>query len=269
MSRNVYFLYTGLTLLLLCLTGCGTPAVSKSEAEPETSLDEQLIQALSDDDVDAMASVLEAGADPDATSGSGRPVLLQAAIQGKVEAAQLLIDHGANINAETTDGAILVKAAGRGHEEIVEMLLEAGADANATGKEGANELTSIFAATLANDPAVVTLLIEHGVDINQGVVAGNTPLCIATGWQPNAETVKLLLENGADINHQNDLGETALHQAARKGLVSNDYDTEIIRLLIKHGATLDIEDNKGQTALDIVGPDSEIGQMLLEADAEG
>ena len=52
-----------------------------------------------------------------------------------------------------------------------------------------------------------------------------------------------------------------------KGSVSNSFDTEIVRILIEHGAALDIEDEKGRTPLDMVDPETEIGKMLLEADA--
>jgi uncharacterized protein len=230
-------------------------------------VDEQIANALSNDDLDVVASLLEADVDPNTEYSPGRPLLFQAAVLGKTEAAKLLIDYGADVHAETVDGAILVKAAGRGHEEIVEILLEEGADANALGKEGANELTSLFAAAVANDPEIAELLIRHGADVNQANPEGNTPLCIATGWEPNDNTVNLLLENGADVNHQNAQGDTALHLAVRKGLISNNFDIEIIRALIEHGAALNVKDGKGQTPLDMAGLDTEIGKLLLEASA--
>jgi ankyrin repeat protein len=228
-------------------------------------VDEQLTNALFNDDLNVMVSLLETGVDPNTELSPGRPLLFQAVIQGKTETAKLLIDYGADVHAETVDGAILVKAASRGHEEIVETLLEAGADANAIGKEGANELTSLFAAAIADDPEIVALLIKHGADINQADPEGNTPLCIATGWEPNNKTVNLLLENGANVNHQNAQGDTALHLAVRKGLVSNSFDIEIVRALIEYGAALDVKDGQGQTPLDIAGSDTDIGELLLAA----
>jgi ankyrin repeat protein len=230
-------------------------------------MDEQLATALADDDLDGLASHLESGADPNSEYSSGKPLLFQAALQGKTEAAKLLIDHGADVNAETAEGAILVKAAAGGHEEIAEMLLEAGADANALGKEGANDVTSLFVAALAEDPQVVGLLLTHGADVDLADIEGNTALCVAAAWKPNLETLNLLLENGADVNHQNAQGDTALHLAVREAVVSNSYDIEIVDALIAGGAALDVENEKGQSPLDLAGKDTEIGQMLLQTSA--
>jgi len=275
MSRKEIFLYTVLALVMLCLVGCGNTSLTAGsesraaapEPELETSVDEQLAKALADDDLAGMASLLEAGADPNAISSPGRPVLFLATLHGNAEAVRLLIDHGADVHAETVDGAILVKAAIEGHLEIVEKLLDAGADVNAMGSVGANELTSIFAATIADDEEIVELLIAHGADIDLPAIEGDTPLSIAAGSFPNFETVSLLLENGANIDHQNDSGETALHRAVYAGTLSNSFDTEIVLSLIEHGAALDIEDEQGRTPLDIAGPETEIGKMLLEAAA--
>jgi ankyrin repeat protein len=275
MSRKKLTIYTGLALVMVLLVGCENTAltsdsesqVASLESESETSLDEQLVQAIADDDSAGVASLLEAGADPNAQAAPGRPVLFQAALHGKSEVAKLLIDRGADVHAETVDGAILVKAAGKGHEQIVKLLLDAGADVDSLGKEGANEQTAVFAAAISDDTEIVELLIQHGVDVNQTDLGGNTPLCIATGYSPNAETVSLLLENGANIDHQNDQGETALYQAVRKANFSNSFDIEIIHILLENGAALNIADDQGNTPLDLIGPETDIGKMLLEAGA--
>lgn len=267
MSKNQVILYLGLALIIICQVGCGSNAQSPESESQAATLDEQLVEAFSDDDLDRMTSLLEEGADPNAESAPGRPVLFQAALQGKSEAARLLIDQGADVHAETVDGAILVKAALQGHPEIVEMLLDAGAEVNAPGKWGAMEVTSIFAATIADDDGIVEMLINHGADLNQTAPDGASPLCIAAGAFPNTESVSLLAENGANINHQTSTGETPLHFAVSKGIVSNSFDTEIVRILIDHGADMTIENEQGQTPLDLAGPDTEIGKILREAGA--
>ena len=52
----------------------------------------------------------------------------------------------------------------------------------------------------------------------------------------------LLLAAGANINLQNDLGETALIQAAMRG------QTDVIKLYLEYGADTEIRDNTGRTA---------------------
>ena len=60
---------------------------------------------------------------------------------------------------------------------------------------------------------------------------------------PYTSMVKLLLESEACVNAQTDLGETAMHQAAKKG------HEEVAKLLYANGADIDARSFKGETAL--------------------
>lgn len=60
---------------------------------------------------------------------------MHAATNGHLDAAQLLLEHGANCNAEDDyDDTVLVKAAGRGNMQVVRALLGAGADPSQPGE---------------------------------------------------------------------------------------------------------------------------------------
>ena len=72
--------------------------------------------------IEPLAAALDDGADADALSSPGRPALYLAASRGDAEAARLLIDAGADVHADTFDGALLVVAAVEGQQEIVQML---------------------------------------------------------------------------------------------------------------------------------------------------
>jgi ankyrin repeat protein len=52
-------------------------------------------------------------------------------VWGQEKIIQVLLDHGANINAEGDDGNALEAASMRGHEKTVQLLLDNGADVNA------------------------------------------------------------------------------------------------------------------------------------------
>lgn len=244
--------------------------------------DEELLKALANDDVDELATLLEAGADPNAQSSPGRPVLYLATVRGNAEAAKLLIDHGADVQAETVDGAILVKAAVEGQREIVEMLLDDGADVNATGRNWTPEDTALLAAANHGHQDIAELLVERGADVNYLDSHGGTALMTAAALG-RPEIVTLLLENGADslIDHQEvetytsgigttqewPAGGTALHFAAYGGYGTPENKLEVVRILIEHGAALNIEDEDGRTPLDLAVPGSEIWQLLREAGA--
>jgi ankyrin repeat protein len=57
--------------------------------------------------------------------------------------------------------------------------------------------------------------------------------------------VKLLAESGADLGLKNDIGHTALHNAARSGHLS------VVKLLVERGADVRVMNDKGQTASDV------------------
>lgn len=62
-------------------------------------------------------------------------------ICGDVEAAAVLIDHGADINAAGEDGDTpLHRAAGAGHDEMVKFLISRGADVTIRNRYGAAPL---------------------------------------------------------------------------------------------------------------------------------
>jgi ankyrin repeat protein len=267
-------------------SGVQLPLLNQGPAAQEevvlSDQDEDLLKALANDDVDELASLLEAGADPNAQSSPGRPALYLATLHGNAEVVRLLIDHGADVQAETVDGAILVKATVEGHREIVEMLLDGGADVNATGRDWTPEDTALLAAANHGHLGIAELLIERGADVNYLDSHGGTALMTAAG-RGRPEIVTLLLENGADayIDHQEvetytsgigttqewPAGRTALHFAVSAIQSNRENKLEVVRILIEHGAALDIEDEGGQTPLDLALPGSEMWQLLREAGA--
>ena len=81
--------------------------------------------------------LLEAGADPNTASAEGETVLMTAARSGSADLVRLLIESGAEVNAnETWRGqTALMWAIAEKHLPVVRILLENGADINAkTGK---------------------------------------------------------------------------------------------------------------------------------------
>jgi uncharacterized protein len=250
-----------LTVLMILAVACGGSVEQQSGNQ---SLDEAVIKTIGEGDSAGLAAALEGGGDANAESTPGRPALYLATSRGNADAARLLIDHGADIHADTWEGAILVKAAREGHREIVEMLLNEGADIEAVGKAwDGGDGTALWAAAENAHGETVELLVERGADVNAVDVGGVSVLMIAAG-NNLAEIVTLLLENGADIDHQADDGSTALHGAALHPF-NRVSSPEAASVLIEHGAALNIEDAQGRTPLDIALPD--VAELLREAGA--
>jgi ankyrin repeat protein len=105
-----------------------------------------------------IASLLKAGADPDAPNKHGETPLVEAARSPK--ATVVLLAAGANPNTATADGWTPLHEAVPHGPESAGPLLEAGANPNATNHRGETPL-HIAAASRS---AAVDLLLEAGAD---------------------------------------------------------------------------------------------------------
>ncbi|KAI3571111.1 ankyrin repeat domain-containing protein [Fusarium oxysporum f. sp. albedinis] len=87
--------------------------------------------------------------------------LQEAASEGHEYIVKLLLDNGADVNAQGGHfGTALQEVAFRGHEHIVKLLLENGADAKAQGGEYG---TALQAAAFKGHEHIVKLLLKSGV----------------------------------------------------------------------------------------------------------
>ncbi|XP_055955106.1 putative ankyrin repeat protein RBE_0220 [Patella vulgata] len=101
---------------------------------------------------------------------------------------------------------------------------------------------------------LISLLIEHGVDINGMDGNGDTPLTLAIQYhRHNIDTciklVSLLIDRGANINGNARGGNTPLIYAIKYHIGNIDRDIKLISLLIKHRANINLMDNIGYTPL--------------------
>jgi ankyrin repeat protein len=155
---------------------------------------------------------------------------------------------------------------------VIEKMIAKGVDVNARMtrngmKDGQrnrlNRLgaTAFFLAAKNTDTEVMRTLIAAGADANIPTADQTTPLMVASGiaiWNPGEdggslpgqegevlEAVKLCVERGNDVNATNDLGETALHGAAFRGV------NVVAEYLVEKGAKLDTRDKRGWTPLAI------------------
>jgi len=143
----------------------------------------------------------------------------------------------------------LHEAAFAGHKDVTELLLTHGAHVNARDNAGDTPLywaaENAFppeAENKANIKDVAELLLAKGADVNAKDKAGATPLHNAArmGWKEMAD---LLLTHGARINAKDNEGFTPLHRAVASG---NKY---LLELLLDHGAEIDTKAADGETPL--------------------
>ena len=125
-------------------------------------------------------------------------------------------------------------------------------------------MTALMKAVKDNDVALVSELIEQGVNVNELDANQDAPLIIAA-YKGYIEIVKSLLEAGADVSVVDPgMKATALHAAAYAG------NAEAAKLLIEYEIDIDKQGPyNGYTALhDAVWQNNiETAKVLIEAGA--
>ena len=131
---------------------------------------------------------------------SNDPHLIIVSLFGHEALVGLLLDKGAEVNAQGGRYGNALQAASRGgHKQVVKMLLDKDADVNAQGGEYGNALQ---AASLRGHEQVVKMLLNKDADVNaQGGYYGNALQAASEGG--HEQVVKMLLNAGAH-QHQKD-----------------------------------------------------------------
>ncbi|XP_053236918.1 kinase D-interacting substrate of 220 kDa isoform X2 [Podarcis raffonei] len=190
---------------------------------------------------EAAELLLERGANPNITGlqYSVYPIIW-AAGRGHSRIVQLLLHHGAKVNCSDKYGTTpLIWAARKGHLECVKYLLHMGADVD---QEGANSMTALIVAVKGGFTDSVKEILKRNPNVNLTDKDGNTALMIAAK-EGHTEIVQDLLDAGTYVNIPDRSGDTVLIGAVRGGHV------EIVRALLHKYADIDIRGQDNKTAL--------------------
>jgi len=147
---------------------------------------------------------------------------------GNLEMVRHLLDSGADTRGVSARiGNPLVEACRRCHEDVVDLLLERGADPNFEGHEdGAFTGNPTVTAAAKGSLVIVRKLIDHGADIDYGMVEGLEmgPFALnAAVLVEHTAMVKFLVAAGVDLGVN---GEALIQLAASRGL---DSMVEVLR----------------------------------------
>ena len=235
-------------------------AASGSDDLEEACLTAKLLDQVDQGNMGSVSALLDAGAnvdgcnDPDHADLEHASMLplVSAAMGGNVEAVDLLIRRGADVNARgciytvvmggdfkpktlAIEGTRPLHAAVAGESlDIVHSLLRNGADPNIRDSEGYTPLLRAASrATMENDKRTVEIareLIKAGASVRVVNKDGSCPLLLAA-FEGNVPMVRELLEAGGDCSVANKVGAYALVGAANLG------NTELARLLLSAAPT--------------------------------
>lgn len=183
---------------------------------------------------DVVKLLIDNEADVNHTSKSACTPLVCAVDRNCVEVAQLLIEHGADVDSMLP----LIWAARIRLMGMVRLLLQSGANIDAQTSDGT---TALITAVAPRNFTTDDIFPENGARIVLGGRNGQTAKFDES--HSTFEMVKLLLDSGAKPNVKCHDGETALSQAAQS------RDADIVRLLLAHGADANNSKHDGETPL--------------------
>ena len=189
-----------------------------------------LMGACQKGNVEAINVLLNAGADSNITDTKGLTWIHHAACGICSKATlQVIIDHGANVNATNKNSVTaLILACGVGNVEAINALLNAGADHNIADTEGH---TVIHYAVIGScNKETLQAICDYGADVNAANKDNVTALMIACSRR-NVEAINALLNAGADSNISNNMGLTCIDHA-----VAGGCSKETLQTIINHGA---------------------------------
>jgi ankyrin repeat protein len=232
-------------------------------------------------DVAQLLAVFNTGSRRSRPASGGTSALVMAITNAHYELAGLLLDRGADPNADGQGWTALhqiawtrkppiqhglppaVPTGNLSSFDLARKLLDHGAnpDARMTNEpnDGARNVlnrvgsTPFLQAAKLGDIELMRLLIEYGADASITTEEGATPMMAAAGvgiWQVGEsagsnddafEAVKICYDLGNDVNAVDLNGDTALHGAAHRG------SNETVRFLVDHGAKLDVPNKLGWT----------------------
>ena len=233
-------------------------------------------------DVDTARVLVDAGADVNAFAAAGASALAIAAHSGHAPLAVYLLDQGADANVTEAGYTALHAAVLRGEAELVDALLEHGADPNALVERGTpgrrfsadysirHQLIGanpFWLAAKYGELEILRMLSEHGANPlvtpdSNGMSALQAAMGVPSISQENRrnrvgapvvdpadeerltrDLARSVLDLGADVNAADLRGNTALHDAVRRGFVS------VVELLAARGADVNASNARDQTPL--------------------
>ncbi|CAK7224192.1 hypothetical protein SEUCBS140593_005487 [Sporothrix eucalyptigena] len=221
---------------------------TKSSVHAKNDLSVALPRATASEYVEAARLLLDEGANIEAKDRDQRTPLDLASRRGHTALIELLIDRGADIQGTKYHRSTpLIHAITGRHQAAVQLLLDKGADVlvKKAGVKTTLDATVLDAAGAAGDEKIMKLLLDRGAEQFPDIQGGDASYCAlrSAAWNGHQAVMQLLLDRGTDINALDSRGNLLLAVAAE----CNGADA--VQRLLDKGADIDATNGKGKTPL--------------------
>lgn len=287
MKTRTLFIAAAAMSVSLALAGCAAAAPSSSgrstnSPKPlsvsvgnpytglaQSKLDAKLIEAAWKNDVETAALLIEAGADVNAEDATVQSAYLIATSEGYLSFLDLTLRNGADVTSlDSWEGTGLIRASERGHAGMVGRLLQAGIDPDHVNRLGwvALHEALVFAKPDAVDAYVETVrvLVAGGADVSiPSEKDDRSPAQLAEQHSLQPQADLLRAAAGADEIAQ-DEADRRLLAAAQSG------DADAAALALRAGADLEARNGLQQTPLLLASAQDrvEVARLLVALGAE-
>lgn len=154
-----------------------------------TSSSEDVYTLVDGNKVEQLLEILDGDADEiDLLNEDGETLLFRACANGNATIVQALLDRGADLSITCDDITVLHVASAAHSPKSVQLLLEHGADVNAATLDGA---TPLHCALQYGDFIAAKLLIESGADVEARTSAGLTPFDVEVEQEGDVQVEQL------------------------------------------------------------------------------
>ena len=261
----------GSTPLILAAYWAGAAEVKEllaRGADPNAKNDSGVAALIpATDNLESTRMLVEAGAEVNARTEAGDTALIVAAQRaGGARVVEYLLDKGANLKTATNDGATaLHHAAECGDVDVLKLLVDKGADVDAQRKNPFGGQSPLASAVVFGHGAAVRYLLSKGAKAN----IGDAGLSRAV-FQGNVEIVKALLEAGVEVKNRGNQafpGFGGFEPILALACFSYNADPQIVRMLLDRGADPTAKSQQGQTPLELARERGyeDVARLLVQA----
>jgi ankyrin repeat protein len=217
--------------------------------------DKDLLDAIRNNDLAAVRSLLASDTDPNVRDDIGATGLMHAAAFSSVDSIRALLDRGADVNASSTGGATALMWA-VGDAAKVRLLMDRGATLNMVAKDGT---TALVAAARRGDTEVMRLLLDRQADTIPSAGARAELLRIVSAERP--EMRQVLVDAGIELKTLVAPGTPTLANYPTSA-------TNAIRELLDLGASSNPRGRFPLVALAAFASRADTAKLLLERGAD-